>query len=174
MASESADRAIKALIQAGYRYACALQSDAGEARGLVHDAWLKVSAKHGDTPDQPLLFRAIRNIHIDLYRRRERVKFSHTDDQGRLAGDQIDESNVLEMPDRELETALIRLRDNEREALFLSVVEGYTADEISHIMDCPRGTVLSLVHRARLKLKEDLSNDSRVVPFQRGPGRSAS
>jgi DNA-directed RNA polymerase specialized sigma24 family protein len=35
------------------------------------------------------------------------------------------------------------------EALFLHEVEGYSASEISPMTGQPRGTVLSLMHRAR-------------------------
>lgn len=37
--------------------------------------------------------------------------------------------------------------------LLLSAVEGYTAREIGEMLDLPRGTVLSLMHRARTKLR---------------------
>jgi RNA polymerase sigma-70 factor (ECF subfamily) len=47
---------------------------------------------------------------------------------------------------------LSELRPEEREALFLHEVEGYTASEISRMTGQPRGTVLSLMHRARERL----------------------
>jgi len=37
--------------------------------------------------------------------------------------------------------------------LFLSVIEGYTAEEIAALTDSTRGTVLSLIHRSRQKLQ---------------------
>jgi len=171
---DHSEQVVKTLIQAGYRYACALNSDVGEARALVHEAWLKLRNRHGNAPDLPLFYRTIRHLHIDNYRRSQRVSFSATDDQGLAAGEQMDALDVSEVPDRALQLALMGLREREREALFLSVVEGYTASEISQIMDCPRGTVLSLVHRARTSLKQALTydqntaarNDARVLPFR--------
>ena len=56
-----------------------------------------------------------------------------------------------------LDRALSRLRPQERAALVLSAVEGYTAREIAEFLDCPRGTVLSLMFRARQKLQRWLS-----------------
>ena len=38
-------------------------------------------------------------------------------------------------------------------SIVLSVVEGYTAREIAELLGVPRGTVLSLMHRARGKLR---------------------
>ena len=68
------------------------------------------------------------------------------------------EPTLLErhVPEPELEGALTRLRAPEREALFLNVVEGYTAREIAALTNQPRGTVLSLIHRAKQQLRQAL------------------
>ncbi|MFK8078486.1 MAG: RNA polymerase sigma factor [Granulosicoccus sp.] len=164
---------VESLIQAGYRYACALQKDPGEAQGLVHEAWLRVSRAQSTPPDKALLFRCVRNVYIDQYRRSKRVRFSAVDDLGRNAGDQTGSFDVAEVPDAQLQSALDQLRDTEREALFLSVVEGYTANEIATLTGSSRGTVLSLIHRARLKLK-NLMQEDNVTPFKQDLGRGRS
>jgi RNA polymerase sigma-70 factor, ECF subfamily len=56
-----------------------------------------------------------------------------------------------------LHEALGSLREDERETLFLAVVEGYTAEEIAQLSGRPRGTVLSMLFRAKGKLREKLS-----------------
>ena len=162
---------VESLIQSGYRYAYALQNDQGEAQALVHDAWLRVSKGLSKTPDKALLFRCIRNIHIDQYRRTQNVQFSSVDDSGRQAGDQTGAFDVAEVPDAQLQSALNTLRETEREALFLSVVEGYTASEIADLTGSTRGTVLSLIHRARFKLK-NIMTDENVTPFVSKAGRA--
>ena len=144
-------------IRAGYRYSCALASDPDTARDLVHNAWLSLRGRHGSRPDRALLFRAIRHRHIDEFRRRSRHLHVDYDDEDRgahAAG--AGSENVAEPPDPRLAAALEGLRDVEREALFLAVVEGYTASEIGRLTNSPRGTVLSLIHRARAKLRERL------------------
>lgn len=153
---------LEALLQEGYRYAQALRTDQGEARGLVHEAWLKVSVKHSRLPDKALLFRTIRNLNIDLYGREQKIQFSHVDAEGVEAGEQMGDRDVSQPPDAQLHTALTNLRDIEREALMLSVVEGYTAQEIGELLQLSRGTVLSLIHRARAKLKYELSKGTVV------------
>ncbi len=173
MFSRASKQSIESLIQTGYRYACALQNDSGEAQGLVHEAWLRATRSQKETPDKALLFRCIRNIHIDQYRRTQSIRFSHTDDLGRDAGEQTGAFDVVEIPDAQLENALHQLRDTEREALFLSVVEGYTAIEIAKLTGSTRGSVLSLIHRARLKLKQLMEEDN-VVPFKQDLGRGQS
>ena len=64
----------------------------------------------------------------------------------------------------EMHRALGRLRDDEREVLFLAAVEGYTATELAELTDKPRGTILSMIHRAKKKLREVLApKDGRVA-----------
>ena len=46
------------------------------------------------------------------------------------------------------------LRPEEREALYLSAVEGYTAEEIGAMSSTTKNTVLSWLHRARKKVAE--------------------
>ena len=74
------------------------------------------------------------------------------------------------MPDAQLQSALRTLRETEREVLFLSIVEGYTAGEIAELTGSKRGTVLSLIHRARLKLRNIMTEDN-VTPFVSTAGR---
>jgi DNA-directed RNA polymerase specialized sigma24 family protein len=65
----------------------------------------------------------------------------------------------------QLLAALAQLRDEEREALFLCAVEGWTAQEVSDRTGQPRGTVLSLIHRGRIRLRELLGLETKeVVP----------
>lgn len=153
---------IESLIQAGYRYACALQTDRGEAQALVHDAWIRVSKSHGRVPDKALLFRSIRNLHIDQFRRSRTVQFTAVDDNGRDACELEGDRDVAEVPDAQLQSALAKLRNIEREALFLSAVEGYTAAEIATLTGKSRGTVLSLILRARTKLKTLMADDNAI------------
>ena len=54
----------------------------------------------------------------------------------------------------DLEKLLAILRPAEREVLFLHYYEGRTAEEISQLSGQPRGTVLSLLHRAIARLRE--------------------
>ena len=61
----------------------------------------------------------------------------------------------------DIELLMSRLRPEESEALYLNVVEGYTASEISEQTGSPRGTILSLIHRAREKLAKALGSKFR-------------
>lgn len=159
----------EALIQAGYRYACALSSDPDSSRDLVHDAWISITKRYGSRPDKALLFRVIRNRYIDHYRRAARFSHVDFDDQDMTTHDAAGGMSGLIDPDGEqLSRSLATLRSEEREALFLSVVEGYTAAEIAELSNRSRGTVLSQIHRAKAKLKLLLMEGNSE------PGSSAS
>jgi len=65
--------------------------------------------------------------------------------------------NLGALLDRRIVQALDRLRDEERQCLLLRLMEGFGYKEISALLEVPVGTVMSHVHRARLKLREDLA-----------------
>ncbi|MEE9319576.1 MAG: RNA polymerase sigma factor [Granulosicoccus sp.] len=160
------------LLQAAYRYAHTLTGNQDDAQDLVHEGWLRVVERHGSTPDKALLFRVIRNLQIDRYRHSQRFPSESFDEQ-RLVGLTVEEECALSAADdRLLAAGLARLRRVEREALFLSVIEGYTAEEIARLTDSTRGTVLSLIHRSRLKLRRwllsDEGRDLKLVASNRG------
>ncbi len=61
--------------------------------------------------------------------------------------------------DPELWAALRELRREERAALFLNAVDGYTLAEIAGMLGVPAGTVGSWVSRARARLREQLGRE---------------
>lgn len=148
--------AIQELLHSGYRYALALVVDESDADDLVHDAWMKLYPRYGKLPDKALLFRTIRTLFIDVMRHRQRFEQVEFDEERMEAHDL---SSGSEPPDKQLANALSYLRPVERETLFLSVVEGYTAEEIAALTKRQRGTVLSMLHRTKRKMKQMLSEE---------------
>jgi Sigma-70, region 4 len=86
-------------------------------------------------------------LFFDDLRRRKIVSFCALDQEEALAC----QTAGLAFPD-DVHALLSELRPEDGEALFLHEVEGYTASEISRVTGQPRGTVLSLVYRARERL----------------------
>ncbi len=150
------DAEIAELLDRGYRYALALTHDRPAAEDLLQDAWSGVLAS-GGTWTKPYLFRAIKNKWIDNHRRGELVQFDPLQDDIRT------EAHTGDLA-WDLDAALATLRPQEREALYLNAVEGWTAQELSERLDRPRNTILSLIHRARTKLKDLLTVASEVSP----------
>jgi RNA polymerase sigma-70 factor (ECF subfamily) len=61
-----------------------------------------------------------------------------------------------------IKDALGQLTPEHRAAILLREVEGLSYDEISDVLQCPRGTVMSRLHYARNHLREilkDLAED---------------
>jgi RNA polymerase sigma-70 factor, ECF subfamily len=143
------------LVQAGYRYALSISRHHQDAEDLVQQAWMKLVRAYGTVEGTPVLFRAIRNLFYDQKRRSKIVQFepleSHPE-SGRV------EPKGVSM---DMQLLMSKLRPEESEALFLNVVEGYTASEISERTGAPRGTILSHIHRARQKLAKALGSEFR-------------
>ena len=142
---------MKDLIQAGYGYALSLTHAVDEAYDLVHEAWLRLAHRGQRRPDQALLFTTIRNLHIDAWRRRRRLPIESFEEDDHAAPSP---SEDLALEHLDLTRALARLRETEREAIYLQAVQGYTAAETAELMDVPRGTVLSLIHRGKARLRQ--------------------
>ena len=147
------DAATAELLQAAYRYAVGLASDPVDAEDLVQAGWLRVRERYGADADRRLLFRTIRNLHFDGWRRARRFPAEALDEADARHSDEGAGDPSRACGGGALGAQLARLRDVEREALLLSVVEGYSATEIAALTGGTRGTVLSLVHRAKAKLQ---------------------
>lgn len=147
------------LLQAGFRYGMALSHSVEEAEDMVQEAWLNLTRRYGVVSSRALLFTTVRNLFIDQCRRKKIVHFESLDQpeppalpstDGEEAGLQGDVAALLGV-----------LRPAEREAVFLHYYEGRTAEEISQLTGQPRGTVLSLLHRAIHRLREAAASSPR-------------
>ncbi len=138
------------LLQSGFRYAYALTHHHHDAEDLVQTAWLKLHQRYSEVKTKALFFTTIRNLYIDQYRRRKRVWFISLTSEHEHLSASVDTGG--ENTKVAIDQMLSNLRDIEREALFLHIVEGYSANEIATLTGRPRGTVLSLIHRSKKKL----------------------
>ena len=142
------------MLQAGFRYALSLTHHEPDAEDLVHDAWLKCFPKYGKRLTQSLLFTTIRNLYIDQYRHNQLAVFEAFDEN---THNKIDISSEHEIASEDLDQALAKLNSEERESIYLNIVEGYTAKEIAQATHRSRNTVLSHIHRGKQKLVHTLT-----------------
>jgi RNA polymerase sigma-70 factor (ECF subfamily) len=105
------------------------------------------------------LYRIAANLAIDLRRREGRHSIVRGDEAEieieRLPstmGDSFAEFSRGEL-NRRLSAALNELTPEHRAVILLREVEGLGYDEISDILQCPRGTVMSRLHYARNRLR---------------------
>jgi len=110
------------------------------------------------------LYRIAANLAIDFWRREGRHVVLHGEDAeteiGRLpsaTGDSFKEADRKELSGR-LKQALGELTPEHRAVILLREVEGLSYDEISEVLQCPRGTVMSRLHYARGRLREILKD----------------
>jgi RNA polymerase sigma-70 factor (ECF subfamily) len=138
------------LMQSGYRYALSLTHHGHDAEDLLQEAWLHLCRRYGAASSRAALFTTIRHLYIDRCRRNRVVSFHSLDETADTAA-----APVIASPgtSTDLSTLLATLRPGEREAVYLHYIEGHTAEEVGVLTDQPRGTILSLLHRALKKLQ---------------------
>ena len=140
------------ILDRAYQYALALTHDRNLAQDLVQDVCLAVSRRGGPWT-VPYLLTALRNRYVDHYRRTQRVAMQA------LSPQELEVASHEPLPSNDpgIEAALRQLAPENRELLYLSVVEGYTAAALADMTGRPRGTILSILHRAKQKLRRLLT-----------------
>jgi len=110
------------------------------------------------------LYRIAANLAIDFWRREARHVVLHGEDAeneiGKMPssqGDSFKEVSRIELSAR-LRRALEELTPEHRAVILLREVEGMSYDEISEVLQCPRGTIMSRLHYARTHLRNILKD----------------
>ena len=110
------------------------------------------------------LYRIAANLAIDFWRREGRHVVLHGEDADNeisklptTQGDSFKEVSRSELSAR-LKQALEELTPEHRAVILLREVEGMSYDEISDVLQCPRGTVMSRLHYARTHLRTILKD----------------
>jgi len=141
-----------------YRYGLSLSNHEATAYDLLQDAleyYLQQTQSVTKSINKPMAYirQTMRNRYIDQLRRQQ--CFREEEWQDTLDNTvEIDFQNLEKIYiERELlDTLWGKLTVLEREMLHLWAVEEYTTQEISELLDTPRGTILSRLHRLRKKL----------------------
>ena len=142
-----------------YRYAAWLSRDRTIAEDVVQEsllrAWKSLDSLRDDAAAKHWLLTIVRRENARYFERR-RLDTVDVDD---LTPSQ--EALLAEQPDHELDDmrdAIYRLDDDYREPLVLQVLMGYSTKEIGELMGLRQGAVLTRLHRARLKLKDEMDD----------------
>jgi RNA polymerase sigma-70 factor (ECF subfamily) len=160
-------------IDALYGYALALTRNKAEAEDLVQETYLRaVKAANQPAPEGNLkawLFVIMRNTWLNIARHNQngrRVFEFDTDEQPLgVANDSTSNPHVVYLRKLEREqvrAAIEKLPDAYREIVVLRDLEGFSYHEIATVLNCPAGTVMSRLGRAREKLREALSVKQKV------------
>jgi RNA polymerase sigma-70 factor (ECF subfamily) len=157
-----------------YRLARRLTGSDADAEDLVQDAYARAFSTRAHftsgTNLRAWLFRILRNAYIDACRRSASnpVRAELSDDDvledaesrfEALRGDHELE-RLRTVVARDIETALASLPIDARVAVLLDL-EGLTEAELAEVFGCAEGTIKSRLSRARVVLRERLSDYSR-------------
>jgi RNA polymerase sigma-70 factor (ECF subfamily) len=149
------------LLDSLYGGAMRLTGSHQDAEDLLQDTMLHAYAgfyqyREG-TSIKAWLYRIMHNRWIDRHRRKQRrpqeVSMERTVTPQLCSA----EISVLEaLPDQEIKEALMALPEPQRMAIYLADVEGFAYREIATMMGTSVGTVMSRLHRGRVRLRSTL------------------
>ncbi len=154
------DELVAVFHQDMYRYAAWLSRDRTVAEDVVQEsllrAWKSLDSLRDDAAAKHWLLTIVRRENARYFERRR----LETVDVDNLTPSQ--EALLADQPDHELDDmreAIYRLDDDYREPLVLQVLMGYSTSEIGELMGLKQGAVLTRLHRARLKLRDEMEDD---------------
>jgi len=138
-------------------------------------AWRNLGRFDTDRPFGAWLLRIVRNCCIDLLRRRRIRRATSLDNPGygpdggegrplheTLGDERLPAADVLversELKER-IWQAMGRLDEKHRTILVLRDFQDLSYNELAETLEIPKGTVMSRLHQARRRLREELSRD---------------
>ena len=167
--SSNFERLMRDSYRQAYSVAYRLTGDSADAEDLVQEAYIRAYRffhRYDDKlPFSSWMYRIIANAHIDLIRRRGKIKVSsldHSGTDGQQAFEVADHTNV---PGNELingsfsevvQSGLNQMNPEFRLAVVLADIEGLSYEEVADIMETSVGTVRSRIHRGRVQLRSYL------------------
>lgn len=161
MAGETAAYGEVFMRHRGRAFALAYQylRDREEAKDVVQDAFIKAYQNLGKFSVQrrfgPWLLTIVRNLSIDLIRKRKRISPEGLPEVVPDPGSA--ERTMQKVLKGEVWEALQGLSPEQSEIIFLKDYQGHSYAEISEIVGIPLGTVMSRLHHARKNLAAALS-----------------
>ena len=155
------DRVVSVFHQDMFRYAAWLSRDPGIAEEVVQEAllraWKSLDALRDDDAAKPWLLTIVRRENA-RYFERKRLETVDIDNLSPAQSAMLAEREDTELED--LRQAIFELDDDYREPLVLQVLMGHSTKEIAELMGMKQGAILTRLHRARLKLKEEVEKEA--------------
>jgi RNA polymerase sigma-70 factor (ECF subfamily) len=158
-----------------YRQAFRMSKNHADAEDLVQEtlmrAYTHFDSFRSDTNLKAWLLRILTNTYINGYRRKRRQPLHYSTED--LTDQDLTAANVRSsasalcsaedhvlalLPDNDIKAAMQALPVQFRDAVYYADVEGLRYDEIAALMNTPRGTVMSRLHRGRRQLRTLLGN----------------
>ena len=157
------DRIVAVFHSDMYRYAAWLCRDKAIAEDVVQEAllraWKSLDALRDEAAAKHWLLTIVRRENARYFERR-RLETVDIDDLTASQAALIAEAPNDELND--LRESIFELEDDYREPLVLQVLMGYSTAEIGELMGLKQGAVLTRLHRARLKLKDNVADEEQA------------
>ncbi len=171
------DTTLPAYMDGLYAYAMVLSRNPAMAADLVQETYLRaLKAKESLRPDSNVkswLFTILRNIWLNhLRHERAGPKLAELDSDENLADVSIATSEdphdlyVRNLQREQVRTAIQQLPIEFREIIILREYEELSYSEIANVLQCPMGTVMSRLARARSRLGDLLSISRETLPTE--------
>ena len=173
---------ILAHIDALYRSALYLVKNESNADDLVQEAYLRafkfLQEDKEISNEKAWLFKILINTFINQYRKDKREPslvdfdtiesfYGSIEEEAMVSTTTENEAGLNKLLDDDVKKALEEVPDDFRMVILLSTVEGFSYKEISDIVKCPVGTVMSRIYRGRRMLKERLTNYAKKHGYER-------
>ncbi|MBX7112837.1 MAG: sigma-70 family RNA polymerase sigma factor [Myxococcaceae bacterium] len=172
-----------------YGVALGMLKDKEEARDVAQDAFIKVYKYldhfKGDASFYTWLYRITVNICIDVMRKKggkknEHVEFDESIDMdtseanlgalGSRLGTNPQKSALRRELAEKIDEALAQVPEKHRAILLLREIEGMSYEDLARTLDVPKGTVMSRLFHARMKVQKILSEYLDLEESKRGVG----
>lgn len=145
-----------------YLFALQMVGDPDDAMELTQEAFLRLHRcwlrRDSSQPAAPWLYAVLRNLAVDLLRKRSVRK--QADSHPERAGDGLPSPETLAVRhelEEALRRAIERLPEPQREAVLLRDFHGFSYAEIARITGATPGLVGSRLHDARERLRRQLA-----------------
>ena len=166
-----------------YAVALAMVKDREEAMDVVQEAFVKVHRSlesfKADATFYTWLYRITVNVCIDVIRRRGAMRSDSVEFDERIGHDLAEanlgavssqlgsnpEKSVLQHElGQKIQEALEQIPEKHRAILLLRELDGLSYEELSQVLEIPKGTVMSRLFHARAKVQKLLS-ESLGIPL---------
>ena len=152
---------VRIYLKRAYRAAYVWLRDIEEATDLCQEAFFRayrsISSFDQDRPFYPWVYTILKNLYVNKVRHESLVTLQATDMERVPGNSRTPEEHLMRSESvRYLMKALSELSERDREILVLKHWNECSYEEISQILSIPKGTVMSRLYYARVRLREKI------------------
>ncbi|MDC7226191.1 MAG: sigma-70 family RNA polymerase sigma factor [Spirochaetales bacterium] len=139
-----------------YRYIGSREEASDITQEVFLRAWRNYSSLDLNRPVYPWLFRITKNLCINRARRKSGSEAGLEFPELQPGTESVEKEVTQRESRKEIREAVMALPDKFREIIILKHYDECSYDEMSEILDIPKGTVMSRLFNARKMLKKNL------------------